>query len=170
MYTYYLEMYSERCEVTPTDVPAGTEWIHKVRMHTQAVRLALAASAIVAGSIAVAGPANAVATPAEACGSNYHEIDHHDIPGARIHLLYNGSVDCVVTTQNSPGTAVNMYAQIAKQNADGNFTDYNTDEGKFAYYAGPVRVTAPGVCIDWGGMMTSGGVAYVWFSGASHCR
>lgn len=67
----------------------------------QAVGSAFAATALLAGTVAVAAPANAVATPAEACGSNYHEIDHQDLEGAVIHLLYNGSTDCVVTTKTS---------------------------------------------------------------------
>ena len=73
-----------------------------MRALTRTVRLALAASAVVAGSIAVAGPANAASTPLGACGSGYHEIDHQDVKlsGTElgvIHLMYNGSIDCVVT-------------------------------------------------------------------------
>ena len=103
--------------------------------------------AIVAGSLAVAGPANAVATPAEACGNNYHEIDHHDLPGARIHLLYNGTTNCVVTTKNNPGTKTMMLAAIASDNHPA----FINDKGMYASYAGPVRLAAAGVCIAWGG-------------------
>ncbi len=131
----------------------------------QAIRLSLAASAVFAGSVAAASPANAVATPAEACGSNYHEIDHHDIPGARIHLLYNGSTDCVVTTKNTPGTKTRMLAAVGKYGDSG--LRMINDDGDYAQYAGPVRVTAPGVCIDWGGAADPGWNA--WYSGPSHC-
>lgn len=86
-----------------------------MRALSQVVKLTLTASAVVAGSIAVAGPANAVATPAEACGNSYHEIDHHDLSGARIHLLYDGSTDCVVTTTDTPGTRVYLFAAIKKE-------------------------------------------------------
>ncbi|MEV5646857.1 hypothetical protein AB0L57_01285 [Nocardia sp. NPDC052254] len=134
-----------------------------MRVLTQAVRLALAASAVVAGSIAVAGPANAVATPAEACGSNYHEIDHHDIPGARIHLLYNGTTNCVVTTNDNPGTKKYMLAGISSDKHPAAIND----SGVFAYYAGPVRLDARGICIMWTG--ASGSITWVSPESQSHC-
>jgi hypothetical protein len=62
-----------------------------------------------------------------------------------------------------------MGAQIAKANADGSFTHWVKDDGKYTTYAGPVKVTAPGVCINWGGdISTSTGRAQV-LAGASHC-
>ncbi|MBF6351499.1 hypothetical protein IU448_21155 [Nocardia flavorosea] len=139
-----------------------------MRILNRATRLTLAAGVVLAGSLAVAGPANADAqasSPIGACGGSYHEIDHHDIPGARIHLLYNGTTNCVVTWKNNPGTASRLFASIAKQNADGNFTNYIHDDGNFTTYAGPVKVNAAGTCIDWGGGTSS----YTWMSGRSHC-
>lgn len=129
-----------------------------MRLLEYGARLGLTVVAIIAGSLAVAGPANAVATPAEACGNNYHEIDHHDIPGARIHLLYNGTTNCVVTTKNNPGTKTMMLAAIASDNHPA----FINDKGSYAYYAGPVRLDAKGVCIEWGGAADPGW--NVWYS------
>lgn len=121
-----------------------------MRVHSQGIRIGLAVLAILGGSVAIAAPANAVATPAEACGDNYHEIDYRDVPGARIHLLYNGSVDCVATTNNTPGKKVGLGAFIEKLK-DGVHSDPQAETGGFWYYAGPVRVTAPHTCVGWGG-------------------
>ncbi len=120
-----------------------------MRALTRTVRLALAASAVVAGSIAVAGPANAVATPAEACGSNYHEIDHHALKYSVIHLLYNGSTDCVVTSKTAyvgQETFVDV-ALMFNESQEG----WVGDGGNYKYYAGPVRLKAAGRCIIWAG-------------------
>ncbi len=133
-----------------------------MRVLTHAARLALAASAVVAGSIAVASPANAVATPAGACGSNYHEIDHHNLKYSVIHLLYNGSTDCVVTSKTAyigTSTFVAAVVEFADQSHE------TVDEGNYFYYAGPVRLNAPGKCIIWGGADGGGG----WSSSPSHC-
>lgn len=117
----------------------------------------------------MAGPANAASSPIAACGGgSYHEIDHHDLGSvATIRLLYNGSTNCVVTWRKNPGTAIRVLAAIAKQNAEGSFLDYVNDDGKFTTYAGPVKVNAARVCIDWGGGVTINGVWNVWYSGAS---
>ncbi|MEU1982195.1 hypothetical protein [Nocardia sp. NPDC019395] len=139
-----------------------------MRTLTQIVRLTLAASAVVAGSLAVAGPAAAVATPAEACGNNYHEIDSRQIKGAVIHLLYNGSTNCVVTEKTAYlGTKTGVYAYIGTADQ----TDQDLDRGDYDYYAGPVKVKAPGECIIWGGSAnppTGGGDT--WQSQPEHCN
>ncbi|MEU7766654.1 hypothetical protein AB0B25_16185 [Nocardia sp. NPDC049190] len=136
-------------------------------------RALLALATAAALSVVVSPTAQAVATPAEACGNNYHEIDHHDLGKvARIHLLYNGSTNCVVTAKFSSyaGKSTRMLASIAKQNSDGNFTQYIHDDGNYEYYAGPVKVNAAGVCIDWGGGVPVAGEGFsVWMSGRSHC-
>ncbi len=129
----------------------------------QAVGSAFATAALLAGTIAVAAPANAVATPAEACGNNYHEIDHQDLKGAVIHLLYNGSTDCVVTTKTSnlgKETWVGAMIGLAKGSVA------HSDYGNFDYYAGPVRLTAPGKCIVWEGAVGTGrdSATDVWVS------
>ncbi|NUP29164.1 MAG: hypothetical protein HOQ44_21170 [Nocardia sp.] len=125
----------------------------------------IVAGVALAGSLAVAGPAAAASSPVAACGGGYHEIDHRDLPGARIHLLYNGTTNCVVTWKNNPGTATRLLARIAKQKSNGSFADYIEDDGKYTTYAGPVKVNAAGTCISWGGATSSNS----WLSGPEHC-
>ncbi|GAA4636037.1 hypothetical protein GCM10023196_084120 [Actinoallomurus vinaceus] len=143
-----------------------------MRRFKQRAVLALSVAGMLAGSVAVSSPAEAVATPAEACGSNYHEIDHHDLGSvATIHLLYNGSTDCVVTSKKvNLGTPTHVLAAIAKVNSDGSYSYINdppSTDTKYAYYAGPVRVYAPHSCISWGGAADPGWV--MWYSQPSHC-
>lgn len=111
-------------------------------------------------------------TPISVCGGgSYHVIDQHKLGNvATIYLLYNGSSNCVVTWRTNPGTPrIFMLASIAKENSDGNFDDYQNNDGNFTTYAGPVRVSAAGRCIDWGGGAPINGVYNVWMSGPSHC-
>jgi hypothetical protein len=143
-----------------------------MRTLKQAVRLAFAGLAVVAGSVAGAAPANAVATPAEACGSNYHEIDHHNLNGAVIHLLYNGTTDCVVTSKtDNLGKPTFVSAAVALASPLPTWTiGKNVDQGQYEYYAGPKKVDAPGKCIIWGGGVGPGTSATdAWLSQASHC-
>ncbi|MFR9773497.1 hypothetical protein [Nocardia sp. SC052] len=142
-----------------------------MRVLEHGVKLGLAVVTILAGSLAVAGSANAASSPIEACGGgSYHEIDHHDIEGVvTVRLLYNGSTNCVVTWKKNPGAKTPMFAAIAKQDADGGFRNYIEDDGEYTTYAGPVKVNASGVCIDWGGAVTINGTRFNWYSGPSHC-
>ena len=127
---------------------------------------ALAAGVLVTGSMFVGTQAaNAASSPIEACGGgSYHEIDHHDFgTTATIHLLYNGSTDCVVTWNNHP-TGAKMWLAAAVQRQDTGDGPYDADY--YAYYAGPVKITAPGICIRWSG---AAGEDTVWNSNWSHC-
>ncbi len=134
-----------------------------MQVYKYGAKIGLAVVAILAGSLTVAGPANAASSPIAVCGGgSYHEIDHIDLPGARVHLLYDGSTDCVVTWRNTPGARAEMSASIAKAP----FTHWIKDSGNYTTYAGPVKVTAPGVCINWGGSFDGYGEG----AGASHCR
>jgi hypothetical protein len=149
------------------------ERMYHMRRLKQRAALTLAVAGMLAGSVAVSSPAEAVASPAAACGSNYHEIDHHDLGSvATIHLLYNGTTDCVVTSKKvNLGTPTNVLAAIAKNNNGvyGFINDPPTSGGaKYAYYAGPVRVSAPRTCIIWGGAADPGWV--MWYSEPSHCK
>ena len=129
--------------------------------------VALATTAMVAGSIAVSAPAMAASSPIAACnadGTSYHVIDSHDLGPAVIYLMYNGTKNCVVTWKDSPdGNWVD--AQVGIYGADG----AAFDGGYYSTYAGPVRVTAPGKCIDWTGAEIISGHEYWWDSGKSHC-
>ncbi|MEV5752587.1 hypothetical protein AB0L00_32640 [Actinoallomurus sp. NPDC052308] len=120
------------------------------------------------------GPADAASSPIAACGGgSYHVIGHHDLGKiATVYLLYNGRTDCVVTWKKRAyvGKRTKMLASIAKNT--GTKTHYNfkyiNNYGTYGTYAGPVKVTAPHTCIDWGGGTGPGWK--VWYSGRpSHC-
>lgn len=96
-----------------------------------------------------------------ACGSGYRVIDSHNITGGTIYLTYNGSRNCVVTIRNNPGKAVPMNAWIKRSTS----STWIQDPGSYTTYAGGVYVTAPGVCIDWGGGITSSS----WTGWKTHC-
>jgi hypothetical protein len=139
--------------------------VNKFRNALSITAVALAAAALTSGT------AQAASSPIAACGGgSYHEIDRHRLGNvATIHLLYNGSTNCVVTWRTNPGTATRVLAAIARQDSDGSFRDYKNDDDRFTTYAGPVKVSAAGRCIDWGGGVTISGVWTVWYSGPSHC-
>jgi hypothetical protein len=132
--------------------------------------LTLTTVAMLAGSVAVSSRANAAASsPAAACGSGYHVIDHHNVDYATIYLLYNGSTDCVVTWKTAfVGTPspTQVEAYIERQRNP----DVAIDVGRYAFYAGPAYLYAKGTCVDWGGYADPpGGTSHMWYSGWSHC-
>ena len=74
-------------------------------------RNGLAITAVTLAAAAVTtGTAQAASSPIAACGGgSYHQIDSHKLGNvATIHLLYNGSTNCVVTWRTNPGTAIPM--------------------------------------------------------------
>ncbi|MFC4533846.1 M23 family metallopeptidase [Sphaerisporangium dianthi] len=89
-------------------------------------------------------------TPEEVCGSGYDVIDSAALGTAgRVYLLYNGSngYNCVTTIKSaSVGTATATTAYLEVQGKS-----RITDSGSFSYYAGPVRASAGGTCVKWGG-------------------
>jgi hypothetical protein len=92
-------------------------------------------------------------TPTEVCGSGYEVIDSASLTGGSVHLLYNSGngYNCVVTLKStSLGTASAVSAFLEPEGAA-----RTTDQGNFTYYAGPVRVSAPNVCVRWGGSVGS---------------
>lgn len=101
-------------------------------------------------------------TAAQACGSGYQVIDSATLTDGggrrrgRVYLLYNAANgnNCVVTLKDiavGTKTAASAYLEV-KGHAR------KTDSGSFQYYAGPVRATAAGTCVKWGG--STGGVSY----------
>ncbi|MGW2162279.1 spore-associated protein A [Nonomuraea sp. NPDC001699] len=129
--------------------------------------LALASAAMLVGSVAVSGPANAASSPIAACGGgSYHVIDQHSLSGgAIIYLLYNGTYNCVVTwkTGSSAGSPSNMGAFLQRKSDEKSVSD----RGSYSYYAGPVKLAASGTCIIWGGFAF--GSYASWYSAWSHC-
>jgi hypothetical protein len=137
----------------------------------KALSLTATIAAVLAASVTTSGAAEAASSPVAACGGgSYHEIDSHKLGSvATIHLLYNGSTNCVVTWKTNPGTRSRLLAAIAKQESDGGFRHYENDDDDYLTYAGPVKVSAAGTCIDWGGGAMISGVWNAWYSGPSHC-
>lgn len=135
-------------------------------MHTMKKKaLALAGAATMAASLVAIGatPAMAATTPIGACGGgSYHEIDHHAVGDAVVHLLYNGSTNCVVTWRNHPGAKIYLQANIEAQGGDG----FHVDGNLYTTYAGPVKVSAAKTCIRWGGVY---GDHDNYSSGWGHC-
>ncbi|BDU05030.1 hypothetical protein [Nocardia cyriacigeorgica] len=134
-------------------------------------RLGLAVAAILTGSLAMVAPAHA-ATPASVCGGgSYRVIDTHNLGGlATIYLLYNGRTNCVVTWKTANvGTKTPTRAMVTIW---GQPSTLRQDYDHYAYYAGPVKVDAPGKCIAWGGSaFRTGDITGVhWDSPSpSHC-
>src|SRR5215211_3967400 len=100
-------------------------------------------------------------TPVGVCGTGYSVIDQEPLRAGNVvqgtvYLLYhsgNGN-NCVVTLkETSIGTASPVAARLQVQGRSP-----VVDSGSFAYYAGPVRATAPGMCVKWGG--TAGTASY----------
>ncbi|WP_406311514.1 spore-associated protein A [Streptosporangium sp. NBC_01639] len=116
-----------------------------MRRLKQGAALAVATVAALAGTLATGSPAMAASSPIGACGGgSYHEIDRHDLGKATVYLLYNGTTNCVVTWKDSRNsTFVNAVIRTT-----GNWIE---DPGNFSTYAGPVKLSAKGKCIQWGG-------------------
>ncbi|MFI6773447.1 hypothetical protein [Nocardia sp. NPDC050412] len=116
--------------------------------------------------------ADAASTPAGACGSSFHEIDHHDLPLGTIYLFYNGTDNCVVTWKNEyvgTPTTVSAGIEIAGQSS----TRVLDSRSDYKYYAGPVKISAKGKCIQWEGEVQKPGadsnIVNYWKSKSSHC-
>ncbi len=102
-------------------------------------------------------------TPEEACGDGYKVVDGANVTGARISLLYNASngYNCVVAIKTTKlGTASDVGAFLEVEGAA-----RTTDRDEYGYYAGPVKKSAPGKCVKWGGMVGSSS----YTSGFEHC-
>ncbi len=92
-------------------------------------------------------------TPVEVCGSGYSVIDRAGLTGGTVYLLYNSGngYNCVVTLKSTNlGRATAVSAFLEPQGAS-----RTTDSGSYGYYAGPVRRSAPGTCVRWGGSVGS---------------
>ncbi|MEW9529777.1 protein kinase [Microbispora sp. NPDC049125] len=103
-------------------------------------------------------------TAAGVCGPGFAVVGSHSFGGrATTYLLYQASTgkNCVVTLSRYkvPGK-VRMGAVLkVKGGASG------ADWGRYTAYAGPLRLTAKGTCVMWGG----GYGTATWSSAWSHC-
>ncbi len=102
--------------------------------------------------------------PVEVCGSGFAVIDQAALGSVgRTYLLYNSGTgsNCVVTLKSTNlGTPSAVSAFLEPQGAS-----RTTDSGSYGYYAGPVKRSAPGTCVKWGGSV--GSASYT--SGFEHC-
>ncbi|MEJ7894379.1 MAG: hypothetical protein WKF94_17250 [Solirubrobacteraceae bacterium] len=108
---------------------------------------------------ATSGPASAEKNQPyrleQVCGASYHFVNELPLvlDGTRqigLTILGYSAVtkkNCAVTFKIAKiGTPT--YTTVSLRKAGG---PLRTDKGKFAYYAGPVYVTAPGKCVQFGG-------------------
>ena len=120
------------------------------------LRTVLGAGAAAAASVFLAlTPATAPASAASttpSCGSGYSYLDSYQMyddsgaaGGGIMYLYYNSATgyDCAYTKATEwVGTAKYMDAYIASGSSG------DADPGKYAYYAGPVKVHAPHECVN----------------------
>jgi Peptidase family M23 len=107
-------------------------------------------------------------SPQMVCGSGYDVVNKAGIVSSgvsygKVYLLYNGGngYNCTVTIKHrSVGTASSTSVYLEPQGST-----RTTDSGSYSWYAGPVKRSAPGVCVRWGGSVN--GVAYN--SGWTNC-
>ncbi|WP_406317336.1 hypothetical protein OHA77_08840 [Streptosporangium sp. NBC_01639] len=139
-----------------------------VRKFKQGALLTLATMVAFSGSIFTSSSAMAASSPVAACGGgSYHVIDKHDLGKAVIYLMYNGTTNCVVTWKDSPDSKKVVAGILVQGN-----TQENRDADYYQYYAGPVKASAAGKCIIWGGAYGAGDYDYSgsWYrSPWEHC-
>lgn len=83
----------------------------------------------------------------QAPGTGYYVQRSHDLNGARVYQLYNGSYNCVVTVKTPPteyGTLTNACIKVTG-------TDWKCDRGHFKEYAGAVWYYGKGKCVKYFG-------------------
>jgi serine/threonine protein kinase len=96
------------------------------------------------------------------CGSGMRVVDSHALGRATVYLMYDDAtgVNCVTTTVPSSTGPQHMSASLTRKGGSP-----NQDSGSYSFYAGPVKASARGVCVTWGGSYGSDS----WSSGWSHC-
>jgi hypothetical protein len=132
------------------------------------LRVATLLATIVAGLLVLSGSASAERknpyTAAAVCGAGFSPIDRHQLVDsnwgkrlAEVVLTYNPATgqNCVVTLKRyRVGLAARygdwVYAELYTRPLS-NPANLDDDKGDFKYYAGPVYVTAPNKCVQWGG-------------------
>lgn len=113
-----------------------------------------AASSLVLAGMAVLAPTAEAASYGGQCGAGYQVRRSINIvagSGATVFLTYSAATgkNCVVTVVNSPSGPDHVWAWVSRADGSGHSED---GEGKlYTYYAGPVYVSAPGQCVNYGG-------------------
>ncbi|MEV5681063.1 spore-associated protein A [Streptomyces sp. NPDC052179] len=119
----------------------------------------LGASGVLAAASIIALPGTATAAASSyngVCGSGYREIDHLDIKNslgdteAVIYLTYSTATgkNCAITQNVGIYSQADLMVYITRDDAGGETV---RDVGTYQKYAGPVYISARGVCITWGG-------------------
>jgi hypothetical protein len=136
----------------------------------------IAATAVAAAAPLVVTTTAEASTPESVCGSGFYEVDHHTLPNGTIYLLYNGTENCAVTWKtNKVGTATGTAVRLQVQGE----STIHQDTDNYKYYAGPVKASAKGKCVQWGGVafdyaipgLTAFGIGAPdgWISPYNHC-
>ncbi|MFI6180030.1 hypothetical protein ACIA8R_31125 [Nonomuraea sp. NPDC051191] len=99
-------------------------------------------------------------TPTQVCGSGFYVQRSQSFNGGETFQLYNSGTkqNCVVTMK---------YAGVGKESPvsatlDVQDGDSVTDSGDYKYYAGPVKLAAPGRCVKFSGSVGAGSTAAGW--------
>ncbi|MWA07042.1 hypothetical protein F8568_043235 [Actinomadura sp. LD22] len=104
-------------------------------------------------------------TPQQVCnvgsGGGYYVQRSISFHGGRAYLLYSNSTkkNCAVTMKTANvGKGTSVWVQLKKQS--GGHPAY--DGGTFKYYAGPVYVNAPGICVSFSGGASGASASAGW--------
>jgi serine/threonine protein kinase len=93
-------------------------------------------------------------------GGGYYVQRSSSFTGGRTYQLYNRSgYNCVVTLKTTNvGRKTTVWAQLRRQSDNRAVSD----TGSFAYYAGPVFLSAKGTCVRYSGGTSSGSTSAGW--------
>ncbi|MEU5994547.1 hypothetical protein ABZ806_36710 [Spirillospora sp. NPDC047418] len=104
-------------------------------------------------------------TPAQVCnagpGSGYVVQRSISFSGGRVYQLYSASTkkNCAVTMKTANvGKGTSVWVRLVEQHGG----EVGSDNGTFKYYAGPVYVSAPGVCVRVSGGASGASASSGW--------
>lgn len=109
------------------------------------------AALLTTGLALAAAPAQAAANPYSAtqlCGKGYREVHRFNTTYVDVVLLWNGRNNCAVALKrgSAAGTSTRTGVFLEAQRGD-----YDEDENRSRWYAGPVYVRGVGRCVIFGG-------------------
>jgi hypothetical protein len=104
-------------------------------------------------------------TPQQVCnasaGGNYQIQRSTSFPGGRIYQLYSATTknNCAVTMKTTNiGKGTSVWVRLQAQSGG----KVASDSGTFKYYAGPVFVHAPGICVRYSGGASGASASAGW--------